>query len=125
MFFALISVILFIVNLLRTYFQRVKRNMGTFKAFGMSNKELIKIYILILVAVVAGAMLIALVAVVLIQLLLTLFKVSYEGGSPYLIIGNINTILAIVVILISSVLTVYWVMKNQLSATPGDLIYDR
>ena len=124
-FFALISVILFIVNLLRTYFQRVKRNMGTFKAFGMSNKELIKIYILILVAVVLGAMLIALVAVILIQLLLLLFRVSYEGGSPYLIIGNINTILAVVVILVSSVLTVYWVMKNQLSATPGDLIYDR
>ena len=124
-FFALVSVILFIVNLLRTYFQRVKRNMGTFKAFGMSNKELIHIYILILVAVVLGAMLIALLAVIMIQAFLWICNISYQGGSPYLVIGNINTLLAIVVILASSVLTVYWVMKNQLSATPGDLIYDR
>lgn len=124
-FFALISVILFIVNLLRTYFQRVKRNMGTFKAFGMSNRELIRIYILILVTIVSGAIIIALIAVVILQLLLMLLRLSYEGGSPFLLIGNLNTILAIVVILGSSVLTVYWVMKNQLSATPGDLIYDR
>ena len=54
-----------------------------------------------------------------------LCRLTYEGGNPYLVLGNINTILAIIVILASSVLTVYCVMKNQLSATPGDLIYDR
>ena len=124
-FFALVSVILFIVNLLRTYFQRVKRNMGTFKAFGMSNRELIGIYILILIAIVSGAIIISLLAVVIIQLLLAICHLSYQGGSPYLLLGNINTLFAILVILASSVLTVYWVMKNQLSATPGDLIYDR
>lgn len=124
-FFALVSVLLFIVNLLRNYFQRVKRNMGTFKAFGMSNRELIRIYILILIVIVFGAILIALAAVVVLQLLLMLCRLTYEGGNPYLVLGNINTILAIIVILASSVLTVYCVMKNQLSATPGDLIYDR
>lgn len=124
-FFALVSVILFIVNLLRTYFQRVKRNMGTFKAFGMSNRELIGIYILILIAIVSGAVIISLIAVVIIQLLLAICHLTYQGGSPYLLLGNINTLFAILVILASSVLTVYWVMKNQLSATPGDLIYDR
>jgi ABC-type antimicrobial peptide transport system permease subunit len=124
-FFALVSVILFIVNLLRTYFQRVKRNMGTFKAFGMSNRELIGIYILILIAIVSGAIIISLVAVIVIQLLLAICHLTYQGGSPYLLLGNINTLFAILVILASSVLTVYWVMKNQLSATPGDLIYDR
>ena len=124
-FFALISVMLFIVNLLRTYFQRVKRNMGTFKAFGMSNRELIKIYIFILAVVVFGAMIIALFTIVFIQILLWICGISYQGGCPYLILGNINTILAVFVILGCSVLTVYLVMKNQLSATPGDLIYDR
>lgn len=124
-FFALVSVLLFIVNLLRNYFQRVKRNMGTFKAFGMSNRELIRIYILILLVIVSGAILFALVSVFILQLLLNVCHLTYEGGNSYLLLGNINTLLAVLVILGSSVLTVYLVMKNQLSATPGDLIYDR
>ena len=124
-FFALVSVLLFIVNLLRNYFQRVKRNMGTFKAFGMSNRELIRIYILILLVIVSGAILLALVSVFILQLLLNVCHLTYEGGNSYLLLGNINTLLAVLVILGSSVLTVYLVMKNQLSATPGDLIYDR
>ena len=76
-------------------------------------------------AKVSGAIIISLVAVIVIQLLLAICHLTYQGGSPYLLLGNINTLFAILVILASSVLTVYWVMKNQLSATPGDLIYDR
>lgn len=124
-FFALISVVLFIVNLLRTYFQRVKRNMGTFKAFGMSNRELIHIYMLILTSIVVGAMIIALFSIVMLQLLLLLCKCTYADGNPLFMIGNLNTIVAVIVIIISSICTVYLVMKKQLAATPGDLIYDR
>lgn len=124
-FFALISVVLFIVNLLRTYFQRVKRNMGTFKAFGMSNSVMIHIYIRILLEIVCLAVVFSIAAVLVLQVLMSLCHIVHEGGMPFLNILSLNTFLAVAVVLISTVATVHLVMKEELRATPGDLIYDR
>ena len=123
--FAIVCIILFIVNLLQSYFQRGKRNMGTFKAFGISNFELITIYVLILGAIILAAIIISLSVSWLIQEVLPLLGVYREGGFGYLSLWNMKTICSIVIITIASLSTVWIVMRNLLKATPGDLIYDR
>lgn len=123
--FAIVCIILFIVNLLQSYFQKVKRNMGTFKAFGISNFELITIYVLILGAIILAAIIISLSVSWLIQEVLPLLGVYREGGFGYLSLWNMKTICSIVIITIASLSTVWIVMRNLLKATPGDLIYDR
>jgi short-subunit dehydrogenase len=52
--FSIVCIIMFMVNMLQSYFQKVKRNIGTFKAFGMNGNELIQVYIIILVAIVCS-----------------------------------------------------------------------
>ena len=122
--FSIVCIIMFMVNMLQSYFQKVKRNIGTFKAFGMNGSELIQVYIIILVAIVLAAVMMALLITWGIQCLLPTLGVEKEGFN-YLSLWNVTTYIATAVIFISTVLTVIIVMTRLLSQTPGDLIYDR
>ena len=123
--FAIICIILFIVNLLQSYFQKVKRNLGTFKAFGISNAELISVYVLIMLATVFASVTMALSLTYMVEVILNLAGILKEGTFSYMSLWSIKTLWAIMIIIAASVSTVYFVMHKLLKATPGDLIYDR
>ena len=123
--FAIICIILFIVNLLQSYFQKVKRNLGTFKAFGISNAELISVYVLIMITTVLAAICMSLSLTYIVELSLQLLGVLKEGTFSYLNLWSAKTFCSVVIILAASVATVYLVMHKLLKTTPGDLIYDR
>ena len=119
--FSLVSIIIFIVNMMHNYFQKVKRNLGTFKAFGVSNNGLLQVYTVIIFGIVAVALAITLVLVWIVEILLPL----REGHYTYLTLWNPITGWAIVVISVSVLVCILLVMKRLLRFTPGDLIYDR
>lgn len=123
--FAIVCITLFIVNLLQSYFQKVKRNLGTFKAFGISNYDLITIYVLIMVAIIIVSVVTSLLVTWLLQELLPLLGIYKEGSFGYLSLWSAKTVASVFIIIMTSVYTVYKVMRNLLKATPGDLIYDR
>lgn len=123
--FAIVCIILFIVNLLQSYFQKVKRNLGTFKAFGISNRDLISVYVLIMATIIVSAIVMSLSVTSIIQFALHLMGVLKDGVFEYLLLWSPKTICSIVVIIVASIYTVYLVMHNLLRSTPGDLIYDR
>lgn len=122
--FSIICIIMFIVNMLQSYFQKVKRNVGTFKAFGMNGEELIHVYVLLLITIVCIAVIIALGLTWGIQCLLPILNI-HKNGTNYLSVWNMTTYIAATVIIVSTVTTVIIVMTRLLSKTPGDLIYDR
>lgn len=122
--FSIVCIIMFLVNMLQGYFQKVKRNLGTFKAFGMNTRELTQVYIIILITIVFVAVIMALAITWAIQGLLPFVGVEKDGFN-YLSLWNMRTCVATVVIFISTVITVIVVMTRMLSQTPGDLIYDR
>lgn len=123
--FAIICIILFIVNLLRSYFQKIKRNLGTFKAFGISNRDLISVYVLIMAGIIITAILLSVSATWFIQGALQICGIVKDVNFGYLSLWSLKTVCSILVIIISSIFTVYRVMNSLLKATPGDLIYDR
>ena len=123
--FSIICIVLFIVNLFQSYFQKVKRNLGTFKAFGISNRQLVGIYLLIIFSIIMISIVISLALAFAAELLLPMFGIMMDGAFNYLALNSSMTWIAVSIILFSSVLTVYWVMRRLLSATPGNLIYDR
>ena len=123
--FAVVCIILFIVNLLQSYFQKVKRNLGTFKAFGISNRELITVYVLIMIATILVAIVISLAISLFIQEILPLLGVLKDGKYDFLSLWSSKTFCSIAIIIVSSVVTVYVVMHKLLKLSPGDLIYDR
>lgn len=122
--FSIVCIIMFLVNMLQSYFQKVKRNIGTFKAFGMNAAELINVYVVILVCIVCSAVVFALFITWLVQVLLPLMGVEKDGFN-YLCLWNVTTYVATAVILLSTIATVIVVMSRMLNQTPGDLIYDR
>lgn len=123
--FAIICILLFIINLLQSYFQKVKRNIGTFKAFGISNKELISVYLIIMAFLVVVATVISFLLVLMIQELLPVFGIMKEGSYNYLSLFSFKTWCSILFIVASSLYTVYKLMSTMLKCTPGDLIYER
>lgn len=123
--FAIVCIILFIVNLLQSYFQKVKRNLGTFKAFGISNHDLISVYVLIMAAIILAAIVMSVSVAWLAQGTLHLCGVLKDGVFDYLSLWSSKTVCSILVIIVASVYTVYAVMHKLLKSTPGDLIYDR
>lgn len=123
--FAIVCIIMFIINLLQSYFQKVKRNLGTFKAFGISNYDLISIYVLIMVSMILSAIFISLGISWFIQEVLPIFGLLKDGSFEYLSLWSSKTFYSLLVIVVASVTTVYVVMSKLLKTTPGDLIYDR
>lgn len=123
--FAIVCIILFIVNLLQSYFQKVKRNIGTFKAFGIGNAELIQVYLVIMSGMILLSVVISIMIVTAVQIILPMCGIVKETGFGYLDLMSDKTVYSIVIIIIVSLFTVYKVMGNMLKKTPGDLIYDR
>ena len=123
--FSITCIIIFIANMLQSYFQKVKRNMGTFKAFGISTRELVCVYIVIIVGTVIVALSIALAIAWLTELLLPLCGFLKDGEYSYLLLWNAQTFRAVAIILIATIATVVLVMYRLLHQNPGDLIYDR
>ena len=123
--FSIVCIVMFIVNMLQSYFQKVKKNIGTFKAFGIGSAELICVYVVILICIIFSALVIALIFAWSIELLLPVLGVMKDGEFSYLALWSAKTFWAIGVVVLSTVLTVYGVMNKLLDKTPGDLIYDR
>lgn len=123
--FSIVCIIMFIVNMLQSYFQKVKRNLGTFKAFGINSFELISVYVLIMLAIILAAIVISLSFTWLLQILLPLFGILKDGEFNYLVLWNLKTICSIIIVIVATITTVYIVMNRLLKQTPGDLIYDR
>ena len=123
--FSMVCIIMFIVNMLQSYFQKVKRNLGTFKAFGICSIELTNIYVVILLGIVCVAIIFALSVTWLIQFTLPLIGVMKDGEFNYLDLWSIKTLVSIIIVIVATVVTVRIVMGKLLKQTPGDLIYDR
>lgn len=115
---------IFVSFLLNTHFQKIQRNLGTFKAFGMKNKDLESIYTRILIELILKAFATASAAALGVTLLLRIFW-SIEPGYYWFNILAWPNLALFVVAVISALITTKLVSKTLLNATPGDLIYNR
>jgi hypothetical protein len=120
--FSVISVGLFIFNLLKTHLDKIKTNLGTFKAFGLSNKDLQSIYKGIVRRFYLRALVIGYISATIFDILLVVS--FFQELRPFHLV-NIYSLGAIIVIWA----IVEWVFgqtsKTILVNTPGDLIYGR
>ena len=111
--------------MLQSYFQKVKRNLGTFKAFGISSSELTRVYVVIILAIIFVAIVSALLLTYIAQVSLSWMGIMKDGTFDYLSLWETNTFLAIAIIIVATLVTVKLVMNQLMKQTPGDLIYDR
>lgn len=117
-------IVIFLINLFRNHFEKVKKNIGTFKAFGLGNGSLIRIYMAVLSYMILSALFFALIVSFIIQLITIFFGKLNEGESILNVLSNITLYSMLVTILIS-LFAIYFTVSKLLKSTPGDLIYER
>jgi ABC-type antimicrobial peptide transport system permease subunit len=126
--FGIISISLFISNLLKMHLSKVRMNIGTFKAFGLSNGIARNIYFLIIVRFLVLSLILALGLSVGVGLLLDGWlsgQLMVEQGVSYFKILDIKTYFTLGVLVSFSLAISWFTISRMLSKSPGDLIYNR
>lgn len=125
---SVIFIFVFIYFMLYTHFQKIQKNLGTFKAFGFSNKTLYRIYVGLIVGIVVSAFTISMVILAIIQFILHLFNVGMmysDTTYPIFDVFTIHTIYLFIIILFATITSTCIVTYLKFRHTPGDLIYNR
>lgn len=129
--FSVLSISLFIYNILTRHLDKIKMNIGTFKAFGLSNKQLLQIYFKIILTFVTFSVLLALACSWLfgalkgLRLLLSIFSNKLEEGESYFSLWSFWTLLSLLLIFLVTSIVSYYSIQKMINKTPGDLIYNR
>jgi hypothetical protein len=127
-FFSIFSIVLYITNLIVTHISKNKKNLGTLKAFGLSNNNIILIYSAISIALITISFFISffissLIGNLLVSLIANYFEISDASSLNY-ISYPIHVLAAFFIMLPS--LAIFLKLRIELKDnTPGDLIYER
>ncbi len=127
----LATIIIYLMNLLSTHLNSIKKNLGTYKAFGLSDQKLNAIYLKIVLAILAIGTLVSFLIIFIIStigLVDWLLPKLIAGLDPNIrsisVFNNWNLI-AVVFLLGLSILLTWQTIKKILNKSPGDLIYNR
>jgi ABC-type lipoprotein export system ATPase subunit len=126
--FSILTISLFISNLLKTHLNKIKRNVGTYKAFGLSDSETKSIYITIMLKFIIIGLFISLVlSFAFGKLIQNWFDKTLEikDKVDYFLLFSYQTYFLIGIILSVAAIVSYQNIIKILSKTPGDLIYNR
>lgn len=121
MAFAILSIVFFVNNLLRTHLFEVRANLGTFQAFGLDRQFLVRIYLKIVFAFLAISVAVAYALSVLVD---RAAYFLYREESTFNIFNG-SILVAIAGLLAVSLLFSAKTIRNILTNTPGNLIYER
>jgi len=127
--FAGMSILLFLYNLLKNHLERIKMNLGTFLAFGLSEGFLLRGYLRIIMRLLIRVMALAMITLLAAQGLGILI-VRLGVGLPSMLANlhvatNAWLYITIALLLSAAFLIFRWQLKGFLANTPGDLIYAR
>jgi hypothetical protein len=120
--FSIISMGFFIYNLLKSHLYKIRMNLGTFQAFGMSKDSIIFVYRNIIRKFCLISLLIGYGLAMAVDLLVILLV--FPDLSIYQLI-NIQVLLAVLLIWGIVEYVFYQTTRSILVRTPGDLIYGR
>lgn len=127
----LMSIIIYLVNLLKTHLNSIKTNLGTYKAFGLNNNTLQSIYIKIILSILAIGVIITFIVLIILQqtgiveLLLSSVMTGLDHTINCLSVFNFWNLFAIILVIGITMYIAFSSINKILSKTPGDLIYGR
>lgn len=122
---SIVFIVVFVVFLLITHFQKIETNLGTFKAFGMSNRKLYGIYMLIVGLMIVVSFVISFIVSWLISCIVQFVAGCRELGYEWIDVFAYQNVALFGCVLLLSLVSVFAVMNVQLRRTPGSLIYHR
>jgi len=129
--FSIISITMFVSHIFKEHLDKIKKNIGTFKAFGLNNFTLKLIYLIIIYKFIGFSLLVSFVLTFIfgrlkgLKFFISLFQINLEKNYLYFKLMDISTYIALVLIVCFSFTVLYIKTSILLNKTPGDLIYDR
>ena len=123
---AIAFVAIFLYFLIDSHFRKISKNLGTIMAFGLGNKQIIRIYLTVFLLMILASLL-AVIAVLggAEMLFNTMNWWQYEGKMAHFSLWDIWVMITILVIPLVSALATVVFLQFKLRATPGDLIFER
>ena len=126
---ALLSIVIFITDVLKNHLDRVKRNLGNFLAFGTSMRKITWIYIYVVMKIllvsIAIALLLAYLSGELFEKYLLKRILILDGDQDFFSLFNFRLPVFILVVLFVAVLKTLVTVMLLVRRSPGDLIYER
>ncbi len=126
--FGLITVILFISNLLKSHISKIQMNIGTYKAFGLADKEAQGIYFLIILRFILLCLIASFIfsfgAGFLINAVLKEY-IFIEDNNSFFKLMDSFTFVSIFIIIGSGIIVSWFTVRRMLNKSPGDLIFNR
>ncbi len=126
--FGLITVILFITNLLKSHLTKIKMNIGTYKAFGLADKDAQRIYFLIILRFILVCLISSFIfsfgAGFFIDAVLKEYIFIEDNNSFFKLIDSF-TFYSIFIIIGCGIIVSWYTVNKMLNKSPGDLIFNR
>ena len=129
--FSIIAIIFFILNLLLSHINKNKRNLGTLKAFGLPNKNIIILYssitlLLVSISFMSAFILSELLGDPLLNLYIHINNISSENYITKVAFKNNGFLYTLAwFVIVPTILIVFKLFLYLYKVTPGDLIYER
>jgi len=126
--FSTLAISLFVYYLIKNHLEKIKMNLGTFKAIGLSDRNSMSIYFRILFRFVLLAFIFGILASLIIGSVLNfalIRNLAVDDKVSYFIQFALITYISMAVIISSSLFVSWRTIKSTLSKSPGDLIYNR
>ncbi len=116
----ILSFVIFIFFLIKDHFEKIKQNLGTFLAFGISKELLLKSYLSIILKMVLYSMFVSIALLSIFQ-----FSIFLIFKFNYLNLNNIYVIFVALIFILTSMIVSSYVIRQILKHSPGDLVYNR
>jgi ABC-type lipoprotein export system ATPase subunit len=126
--FSVIMINIFLSNILSTHLNNIKKNIGTFKAFGIDIKRIYigMMYIFVLMPLVLALCLAAIVGYAgTVYFIIDLMSPFAIEKDLYFDLFNSNTLISVIVMAVVNYYAFSVIIDRIFKQTPGDLIYDR
>jgi hypothetical protein len=123
---AIAFVAIFLYFLIDSHFRRISKNLGTIMAFGLANRQIIRVYLSVFLLMILASLTAVIAVLGISEVVFNLLNFwQYEGGMSRFSLRDTWVIVTMVVIPLISALATVVFLSNKLKATPGDLIFER
>lgn len=122
---SILFVSIFVWFLIDSHFRSISKNLGTFMAFGLSNKAIVKIYLQAFMRMLLTSLILAISLLAILEYLCVFIGWMRPNQFRYFSIEDIWVWIMILLVILLSVIVICFTIRKKLNVTPGDLIFDR
>lgn len=125
---SILFVVIFLWFLINGHFRKISKNLGTIMAFGLANKSIILVYLIVFMRLILRSLLFSVIILCIIQyasVAVGYVRMVNAVEMPWINMFDKWVTGLIVGIIMLSIIVTFLVLRRKLHTTPGNLIFGR